>query len=323
MDLVDVSVIIPWKPGDPVREAALEHTLKQWPSDWKVIVAETVEPFVKSEAMKVGIAQARGAWIVMADADMIVPDIRLAVKAVQDGAAWAMPMTHTHRLNEEASRKVIDGADPYAEPLAMIWPRLNGRELPSSSWLVEKPFRYTQEAGGCFVAPYMTFEHVPIDSRFRAWGAEDLCQGLALTKLKGPCARIPGVAFHLWHPAQDRPSRYRTTPENQKIVREYETAARRKDPERMWTVVREGGGTCPPPVRAPLGPAPVAREDQIPLWLKALEIEREGGRPRHRKEAGGRKLPRGLAAYGGHVDPPFKLDEPLDDEAYALRWVRA
>jgi hypothetical protein len=130
--------------------------------------------------------------VVVTDADVIVPDIALAVAAVEQGQhPWAAPFRTVLRLSEHGTGRV------YATG------RLPPEPVPPES-LAE---RYTGQAGGGIVViPTDTARNVPIDPRFQGWGQEDLSWARALYVLVGSPWRSPSPLYHLWHPPAARKS---------------------------------------------------------------------------------------------------------------------
>ncbi len=57
---------------------------------------------------------------------------------------------------------------------------------------------------GCIVVmSCLTWDTINgLDSRFEGWGPNDIAWALASATLCGPLRRLPGPAFHLWHPPQ-------------------------------------------------------------------------------------------------------------------------
>src|SRR5690606_4492067 len=53
----------------------------------------------------------------------------------------------------------------------------------------------------CIVVPRVVFEAVGgFDEGYRSWGAEDDAFWHAATLASGAPLRVPGAAYHLWHP---------------------------------------------------------------------------------------------------------------------------
>lgn len=235
-----VSVVIPWREVScPYRAANLRlvlRELEQHAPEWEVVVAEDPTPdrFIKGEAVRIGVARATGDIVVMHDGDLLTfPRLLAAVAHVDAGAAWSMPMTHVYRLTPEATHLALAG-------------ELDLEHLNHELCLLEKPYRYVHEAGGCMVATRATLLEVPIDRRYTGYGAEDESHGMALTLLKGPPERVVGPAFHLWHPPQERVSRYRLSPSNEAIRRRYQRAWFKKSAAMFRTLIAESEALAGP-----------------------------------------------------------------------------
>lgn len=228
-----VSVVIPWRDvACPFRAANLAHVLVEFERhapEWEVVIAEDPTPdrFIKGEAVRVGVARASGEIVVMHDGDLLTfPRLLAAVAHVDAGAAWSMPMSHVYRLTPEASLLALGDA-------------LDFDHVNHEIALLEKPYRYVHEAGGCMVATRATLLEVPIDRRYTGYGAEDESHGMALTLLVGPPERVVGPAYHLWHPPQARESRYRLSPANEAIRRRYQRAWFKKSPKMFRDLLAE------------------------------------------------------------------------------------
>jgi hypothetical protein len=200
---VQVSVVIPWRSTEFYRVNNLAY-VRTWYAathpDWEVVVAELPGdgPWVKAVAVHLGVQQAAGDVIVVADGDVITPNIGACVAEVTAGrAAWAVPHHAVYRLR------------PYATE--DLW--MNRRELPD--WRVS----HTQlratiaevhkgvAGGGSVVLSRSLWANIPMDARFTGWGQEDLAWGWALTRVHGLPFQPNGPCYHLWHPPQQRLSR--------------------------------------------------------------------------------------------------------------------
>lgn len=99
---------------------------------------------------------------------------------------------------------------------------------------------------GAMVIPASVLETVGgYDARFTAWGCEDRCFLLAVETLVGRVERIPGPAFHWWHPVgpdrmTHRNSKYDAV---RKIARRYVAAA--GYPDVGWPLVKWPHGAEP------------------------------------------------------------------------------
>ncbi|MBX6387373.1 MAG: hypothetical protein IRZ07_31075 [Microbispora sp.] len=188
-----VSVVIPWRPGCPHRKAALAWVLPRWQATgWQVVVAEQSDggPWCKARAVAVGLSEARGDVLVVADADVWCPKTAAAVGVVERGATrWAVPHRLVYRLSGEATRRVLGGEQPH-----------------KGMGLAQEP--YTGLAGGGItVVRRDVYAEVPLDPRFLGWGQEDESWAHALTVLAGRPWRGVAPLWHLWHPPQERLTR--------------------------------------------------------------------------------------------------------------------
>jgi hypothetical protein len=157
-----VSVLVPWRPGCPHRDAAwawvqsryaLEHP------DWELITGACAPgPYNRSEAILDAASRAAGEVFVVADADVWV-DPQLAVERV-GAAGWAIPHWHLHRLARESTELVLAGADWRGLPLST--------DNPQDS----RPYK-GHETGTLVVIRRDVLTDIPPDPRFVGWGHED------------------------------------------------------------------------------------------------------------------------------------------------------
>jgi hypothetical protein len=206
---VNVSVVVPWRPGCAHRERAWQWVKAryawEYPS-WQVVLGDSPDgPFNRSAAILDGARKSDGDVVLVADGDVWVDPSRAVIEAEQSG--WAIPHLMLHRLTEESSVKVLAGAD---------W-----RGLPTS----ERPYRGFECGTVVAVRRDVIFD-VPPDVRHRWWGQEDQCWALALRCLVGEPWRGVADCFHLWHPPQERMSRTFGTAEGKALLRRYEKARR-------------------------------------------------------------------------------------------------
>lgn len=163
--------------------------------------------------------EASGAEIVVvADADVWTDGLSAAVRAVEEGAAWAIPHLFIHRLTEEGTAAV-----------------LRGRAWQDQAF-EQRPYRGVP-GGGIVIARREVLLEVPLDPRFKNWGQEDESWGMALGTLCGLPWRGEAPLLHLWHPPQRRLSRTRGSREGWNLRRRYMRA--RRDPEEMRQLISE------------------------------------------------------------------------------------
>lgn len=212
-----VSVIVPWQPGCPYREASWKY-IQQWfhhnaPDSWQIIEASHDSvPFNKAQAVRDGFKKSFGKVIVVHDSDSISDSLFEAVDLVKNRYQWAVPHTMVHRLTPEATIKVLEGTDPTAV-------------LDQTH---EKPYKGVI-GGGIVVLRRELFEKCPPDNRFVGWGGEDEAWGYALQLVSNqPPARGKGRLIHLWHPPQERMTRMYGSLQSKQLIERYRTAARRR-----------------------------------------------------------------------------------------------
>jgi hypothetical protein len=221
-----VEVVIPWRDGCLHREAALGWVMSRYMRErpeWPVFLSSCEGPWCKARAVMPTIQVADdGAIIVIADADVWCDGLGGAIDAVAEGAPWAIPHSHVHRLSPSATAAVLAGAPWEDQPLD------------------QRPYRGV-EGGGIVVARRETLLEAPLDDRFCGWGQEDTAHALALTTLAGYPWRGEAPLVHLWHPAQQRESRQRGSADGWVLYKRYVSA--RRDTSRMRALIEEGR-TC-------------------------------------------------------------------------------
>lgn len=224
---MDVSVVVPWRPGCPYRERAWQWVKARYAwerPEWQVVTGGCADgPFNRSEAILDGVAKSDGDVILVADGDVWVDSTEAVIHADSEG--WAIPHLMLHRLDEASSTKVLAGAD---------W-----RDLS----LAERPYRGF-ECGTVVALRRDVLLDVPPDVRHRWWGQEDQCWALALRCLIGSPWRGTKDCIHLWHPPQERMSRTYGTEQGKALLRRYEKA--RRAPGVMRALIEESKeASCP------------------------------------------------------------------------------
>lgn len=213
---MSVEVIVPWLPTCEHRQRAWDFIRPQY--RWPVAEALGGLPWVKAQALAPAIEASSAEVIVVADADVWTEGTAEAVKQVQQGAAWAIPHSTVHRLDEGATEKVLAGARWQGQPVE------------------QRPY-HGLKGGGIVVASREVLLSVPMDPRFVGWGQEDESWGYALTCLVGEPWRGPDPLVHLWHPPQQRLTRRHGSQEGWSLRRRYVKA--RHDPVRMRLLIEE------------------------------------------------------------------------------------
>jgi hypothetical protein len=218
--VASVAVVVPFRPGCPYRERAWHWLRGRYVAEgWSVVEASGPPgPWSKGAAVNPAVEASEAEIIVQADADCLTDGLTDAVRAIEDGAPWAIPHDLLHRLSEEDTAAVIEGAD---------WRRL-GLEQPSYSGI---------EGGGVVVARRETLLAAPLDHRFQGWGQEDESHAVALTTIAGEPWRGDADLYHLWHPPQKRLTRRRGSRASWELRRRYFAA--RNDPAAMTSLIEE------------------------------------------------------------------------------------
>lgn len=215
-----VSVIIPWRAEGPERARALQAVLNRYAAhqEWQVVVAEhDGGEFNKAAAVNDGVRRSCGDVLVICDADLLCPGVEEAVEMCRKGTKWVMPYTTLHRLTQEATQRVLSGADPKGQPTDLApYPGVVG--------------------GGVVVLQRRFYEAVPMDERFVGWGGEDIAWGHALRTLAGAPRSVAGPLYHLWHPSEHIGAN-RGSDANFALYQRYAKALR--NPNLMRRLVRE------------------------------------------------------------------------------------
>lgn len=193
----DISVLIPFGNETPWRKAALEH-VRAWYGEVlegpEIRLGFVAGQWCKARAVAQALKESTGSILVIADADCVTPGIAQAVRAVQQGAAWAMPHLKVYRFSQKATREIYRGASPGS---------LTGRNI----WLDQSPYK-GYEGGGITVLRRNVYLDCPLDPAFMGWGQEDEAWALALNGLYGAPWRGRAPLYHLWHEKPPRLSRY-------------------------------------------------------------------------------------------------------------------
>jgi hypothetical protein len=213
-DTSKVTVLIPYSKWEcPHRNRVLSYILRRWESEypeWNVIVGESeANPWRKSVSIQRALRQVKDGVVIIADADVWVPGIEHAVNALKGGFGWVKPHSLFVRLNEEATRRVLNDGDDFQE-LASIQENLE-----------EIPYQQTP-CGGVLVIHPEVARVVPADPRFEGWGGEDVSWSRALTTLIGANYMTDLISYHLWHPPQERIDRKTPNEKNQKLQERYQ-----------------------------------------------------------------------------------------------------
>lgn len=231
---VTVSLVVPWRPDTGPRAHAwawLRQRYARCFPDWEIVTGVSDDPdWCKAEAVNDAARRARGAVLVIADADVVCTTaaLRHAV-ALASNQPWVIPHRIVYRLNPLETVRVLAG-DPERNP------------APDPTAHIRTP--YTGVAGGgMLVLRHGAFHAVGgMDQRFRNWGRQDEALAVALDTLVGRPTRLDAPLWHLWHDPGARlqnPHYQRNT----RLYRAYEGAF--YDPPTMRTLIRRAGPRCP------------------------------------------------------------------------------
>lgn len=222
---MNISVILPWRSGDPGRERSLEYVRRRYADEhpsWQVVIGEVDPslPWAKAAAIRVGLEKATGSLLVLADADVWTDGVARAVDRVKGGvASWAVPHTQVVRLDQRMTTLVLNGQDF----------RPSGLDRRPYTGIV---------GGGITVIRRELYEEAPLDSRFVGWGHEDEAAGHMWRCLAGQPWRGRAKLWHLWHPAQPKLSPAIGSRESKDLLNRYRSAA--YDPRQMRRLIAEG-----------------------------------------------------------------------------------
>lgn len=216
---MNVSVLVPWQPGCPHREAAWEFLRPRWAAVGELVVGTCSGPWIKADAVADALYRASGDTLVIADADVWV-DPTLALEACE---TWAVPHLMVSRLSRRSTEQFIAGED---------WRRL---PLDQSNDRDRKPYP-GQLGGGVTVIRRELYDECPIP-RLEGWGQEDESWAIALECLYGEPWHGDADLVHLWHPPQPRISRVIGSIEGQRLRGRFREA--NDDPDAMRALIEE------------------------------------------------------------------------------------
>lgn len=187
---VDVSILIPWRGGDPQRERVFEYVLDAWSKiPVQVCVGEDDPggPFNCSRAQNRAFKQAEHRYLYMVGADTL-PDrnsVFFALNHLREPLyePWIPVFSETSYYSEEATNRILTGSDPRNEPFDYTLPFCTG------------PVALTRDAylatGG-------------MDERFEGWGYEDAAFRQTLAGLFGAPPALPCMCRCLAHRTDHR-----------------------------------------------------------------------------------------------------------------------
>jgi hypothetical protein len=184
---MDVSVLIPWRGGDPQRERVFEYVLMLWEktgADICVGEDDPGGPFNCSRAQNRAFRLAKHDKLIMIGADT-VPSVWLppVVYNRLDTDDW-FPLFHeTAYYSKRSTERILSGAVRSAEPYEYVLPFCTG------------PVALTRDA---YVATG------GMDERFSGWGYEDAAFRQTLAGLFGAPPAQNATCRCLWHETDHR-----------------------------------------------------------------------------------------------------------------------
>lgn len=183
-----VVILVPWRGGDELREQSWDVVRPYLEAfGWPVITGDGEGPWSRAAAVNAA-AEDAGDWdvAVIADADTIPPEgLPKAVRRAQQSGGGIRPHDHLYRLTPSGSIAVAN------KGVGALEPRHIQREHPGGGLLV-----VARDA-------WERLEGFPED--YVGWGHEDSAFGTMLV-VKASWDRMPGTAWHLWHPEPDKRS---------------------------------------------------------------------------------------------------------------------
>ncbi len=176
-----VAVIVPWRPGDPHREATWERLRAQHESLGRTVIEGRHDDglWCKAEAVADALTRTDADILVIHDADVWSDGLDDAIGAIGGDIRWAIPHLLVYRLAQG--------------------------QVEVSTTLLDETAYEGLPGGGIVV----------IDrAAYLSWA-------FALTALHGPPWRGEAHLWHWWHPAQRRASRGYGRPESADLKRRY------------------------------------------------------------------------------------------------------
>jgi hypothetical protein len=212
---VKIVVLVPRREGDPQRDRVwnwLRGQIATW--DYPVVEGHHEGgPFSRAIALNRAARQA-GDWdvAILLDADTHINPAQGHAAAAKAAATGRMVVAFDvyRSLSPRGSERVLAGFNGSWAPLAVETLRGQGIHGPVSS-AVAVPRALWDDVGG-------------FDERFRGWGFEDRAFAVACETFGG-FARLPGVAWHLWHRRAARRPEDANFLANQALARRYRQAA--------------------------------------------------------------------------------------------------
>lgn len=187
----NVSVLVPWRGGDPQRERVWEFIKKQWEDigiELCVGVDDPGAPFNCSRALNRAFNLATKDVVMIFGADCL-PNLSAMADAydilTNGGQQWIPLFDRTEYFNEYATQEIMRGMPMVIQTTD---PNL---AVPFQTGVLAMRREAYKEAGGS-------------DERFSGWGGEDSAFRLSLYRLYGEVPPLPYTLRCLWHDGSHR-----------------------------------------------------------------------------------------------------------------------
>lgn len=288
-----VSVLIPFRDGDPVRRRNLDwitgrlHALHP---EWEIIVEYEPldEPaFQKAAMLNRAFARSTGDVVIQMDAEIfLLPEHLEESVRLAEQHGWCF-VRELYKLEPELSARICAGP-------------VNAEPPPGDD--DGRPLLHKEGVWGWgYSVPVRRDKWLPFDERFIGWGYEDVAWHYAMQTLVGQPAWMEGAMYHLWHPltAQDESKRTGALQANQRLARSYKAAQGR--PALMLREIAAGVAPRPrsgPPSRQAGAAQAQAQREQLTRYLDWVHTE------------------------GGQEGPTHLATMLSDGQQERLRWLR-
>lgn len=234
-----VSVLIPFRGGDAIRDRNLEwitYRLEMLHPGWEIITEmepPSSDPFCKAAALNRAVRRSRGGIVIQHDSEVFAqPELMEQLVSQAQSAGWAL-FERVHKLSPEISERICNGAKDTAPP-----------ELAEGDVQQEVDCRQTGTWYG-FCTAVRRDKWIDLDERFQGWGYEDVAWRYAMETLVGPPGWVSGDLYHLWHPLTNREQSYQSGMfrANERLYRQY--YVRNGKPEAMTLLVKKRSADRP------------------------------------------------------------------------------
>lgn len=227
-----VTVVFPYRPTCPHREAAYETVRAWWavacPEFDQLVADDGGDPFSRGGSLNQGVAETGSDVIVAADADILIgrAQILAAVELAAAAPGLVQPFTRLHWYDAARTRALLTAPHRAFAP---------GGPSPTYRWNVSPT---TPLLGGLNVLSRETWERAGRWlAAFRGWGHEDIAFAAQCRTLVAPHRKVEGTVHHLFHPKPvATPYASETTIARNTAAMEA-VAAADGDPEAMRTLV--------------------------------------------------------------------------------------